>query len=61
MYYADPKVKTDTDTVELKFNNYNAIIVFQNGTKHVYRMTNHTYSLTMSPGCGAFVIPITLD
>lgn len=61
MYYADPKTKSDTNTVNLTFNGYNAIIVFQNGTKHVYRMNSNSYSITMSPGCGAFVIPINLD
>lgn len=61
MHYADPKTSSDTDTVTIKFNNYNAIIVYQNGEKHAYRLTNNSYTLTMQPGCGAFIIPIVLQ
>ena len=61
MQYNDPKTSSNVDTVNLTFNNYNAIIVYQNGEKHAYRLTNHKYTLSLNPGCGAFIIPITLD
>ena len=61
MYYADPKTTNNTDTVTLKFNGYNGVIVFQNGQKHAYRLTNNSYELTLNPGCGAFVIPVNLQ
>lgn len=61
MQYNDPKTSDSVDTVKLTFNNYNAIIVYQNGQKHAYRLTNHQYTLSLNPGCGAFVIPFYLD
>ena len=60
MHYNDPKTNNNTDTVELTFNGYNGIIVYQNGEKHAYRLTNHKYSLSLKAGCGAFIIPINL-
>ena len=61
MHYNDPKTNSNTDNVTLTFNGYNGIIVYQNGEKHAYRLTNHQYSLSLKAGCGAFIIPITLD
>ena len=61
MHYNDPKTNTNIDNVTLTFNSYNAIIVYQNGEKHAYRLTNHQYSLSLKAGCGAFIIPINLD
>ena len=61
MHYNDPKTNNNVDNVTITFNSYNAIIVYQNGEKHAYRLTNHQYSLSLKAGCGAFIIPINLD
>ena len=61
MYYADPKTTNNTDIVTLKFNGYNTIVVYQNSEKHVYRLTDNSYTINLKPGCGAFVIPLNLD
>ena len=63
VHYNDPKTNTSAvDSVKLTFNSkYNAIIVYQNGEKHAYRLTNHAYTLSLKAGCGAFVIPVTVD
>ena len=62
MYYGDPKTASGTDTIQLTFlDKYNGVIVYQNGGKHAYRIDNHKQSITLNPGCGAFVIPVTLN
>lgn len=61
MNYASPKINNETKNATIRFNDgINYALVFENGTKHLRKIIDSTLSLSISPGKGIYLIPLSL-
>ncbi len=58
--YADPAKKL-SDTVSVKFNNANKLLIYELGEKKIVDVpANGVYTFTLSAGAGQFIIPLNI-
>ena len=60
--FADPYFKGEdsADTVTLEFENVNTVLVYQNGEKEMYKVSDGKFTLQLAGGEGVFLIPLNI-
>ena len=60
--FADPyfKGENSADIVTMEFENVNTVLVYQNGEKEMYKVSDGKFTLQLAGGEGVFLIPLNI-